>query len=578
MSSAVPFPIYEQGAPGSQRQQIVSRWNALVQDRESWMPHWREISDYIQPRRGMFLSTKRQNQRGSKMNTKIVNNAAGLAARTLASGMLSGLTSPARPWFRLTTPDPDLAEFRSVKLWIQKVQQRMELRFSKSNLYKVLPSVYYELGCFGVAPMLMEDDPKVLFRFRHFTVGSYALANNARLQTDTLYRELQMTARQMVEFFGHDAVSRRVSDDSRNAPETWHDVLHAIYTRPMNMPGSALAKHKPIASCWIEVQNSERELLRESGFDELPIMVPKWAQVAEDVYGSLCPGFDALYDTKQLQLIERRKLEALDKMVKPPMVGPASLKERRPDLTAGGMTYINALQGAQKFERAFDMNFPLGDVREEIAVEVQRIDEAFYKQLFLAIAMDARNQRATAREIEEIHGEKLLMLGPVLEGMQEDLLDPLIDRAFEKMLRAGEIPTPPDELRGTDLKVEYISILAQAQRSVGVASLERTAAFILGTRDLQPDVVDKWNGDQSVDEFAQMVGTPPGAIRTDDEVEEIRGARARAQQRAQAIAESREQAEQAKLASEAQASDGTNVLDQIMAGQGGGPVPGGPVL
>ena len=35
------------------------------------------------------------------------------------------------------------------------------------------------------------------------------------------------------------------------------------------------------------------------------------------------------------------------------------------------------------------------------------------------------------------------MLGPVLERLHDDLLEPLIGRVFQIMARAGQIPPPP---------------------------------------------------------------------------------------------------------------------------------------
>jgi hypothetical protein len=47
---------------------------------------------FIDPRSTRFLTTERNN--GSKRNTRIVDPTASKAARTLQSGMLSGITSP----------------------------------------------------------------------------------------------------------------------------------------------------------------------------------------------------------------------------------------------------------------------------------------------------------------------------------------------------------------------------------------------------------------------------------------------------------------------------------------------------
>ena len=104
----------------------------LENERSTFLSHWRECANYILPRRSRFYTT--DVNRGDRRNQNIIDSTATLAARTLQSGMMSGLTSPARPWFRLTTPDPGLAEFGAVKGWLDIVTRRMINVLLKSNI------------------------------------------------------------------------------------------------------------------------------------------------------------------------------------------------------------------------------------------------------------------------------------------------------------------------------------------------------------------------------------------------------------------------------------------------------------
>jgi len=179
-------------------------------------------------------------------------------------------------------------------------------------------------------------------------------------------------------------------------------------------------------------------------------------------------------------------------------------------------------------------------------------------------------RQITAREIEERHEEKLLALGPVLEQLNQDLLDPLIDNTFDIMLNAGMIPPAPKELGGENLKVEYISIMAQAQKLVGIGAVERFAGFVGQAAAVDPRVLDKVNGDQLIDVYSDLVSLPTGIVRTDDEVAELRN------QREQAIAQ-QQQAEQAALQartakdlsqSKIESDNGLGMLvDQAQSGQ-----------
>jgi len=99
------------------------RLEALRSERSTFIPLYRELSDYHLAHRGRFLTSDRN--KGHKRNTKQINNTSRMSARTLASGMMSGITSPARPWFRLGTGDTALDDLASVKTWLHEVQSIM---------------------------------------------------------------------------------------------------------------------------------------------------------------------------------------------------------------------------------------------------------------------------------------------------------------------------------------------------------------------------------------------------------------------------------------------------------------------
>jgi hypothetical protein len=533
----------------TKRQRLERMRNALRRERESFMPHWRDLSDYVLPRRSRFTLSERN--RGDRKNQKIIDSTATLSARNLQAGMMSGLTSPARPWFLLSTPDPELAEFGPVKMWLDDVSRRMRTIFLKSNLYNALPLLYGDEGVFGTAAMAVLEDDIDVIRCHTFPIGQYCLSQNSRLSIDTFLREYSMTVRQLVQQFGKDNVSKRTRDLWQNGNyEEWIDVAHMVMPNEDYNEGKLLAKFKKYASIYWEVGADEDEqLLAQSGFDEFPIMAPRWSITGEDVYG-MSPGMDALGDIKQLQAMQRRMIQSIDKMVNPPMTAPMSLRNQKASLLPGDITYVDGNQGQAGFKPAHEVKMPLGELQVLIQQTSQRVQKCFYEDLFLMLANSDRRQ-ITAREIEERHEEKLLMLGPVLERQNEDLLDPLIDRTFAIMLRRGLLPPAPPEIAGQDLKVEYISIMAQAQKLVATAGIERFVGFAGNLAQAYPEILDKIDMDQVVDEYGDMLGVPQKIVRPDEVVAAIRQQRAEAAQRQQMADNLAQAAQGAKLLSEA---------------------------
>ncbi len=552
----------------SKREPYIRRLEGLRTERQSWVPHWRELSEFIQPRRGRFLLSDRN--KGGKRNGSIINSTGRDALRTLRSGLMSGITNPARPWFRLRTPDPEMMEFGQVKAWLAQVEKILYAVFADSNIYNVMPVAYTELGLFGTAPIMQMDDFESVVRFYPFTAGEYFLAQNEKLQIDTLYREYSMTIAQVVAEFDLENCSANVQNRYQaGGYDEWVDIIHVVEPRTERETGKLDAKNKAWASIYFEKDCSEDTLLRESGFDRFPIYAPRWETTGTDVYG-MSPGMDALGDIKQLQTEEKQKGQGIEKMINPPMTGPSSLKGRPATVLPGKVTYIDVQQGQQGFQPAYQVNLPLQYLIQDIEAVQQRINRAFYADLFaMLITSDRRDMTAT--EVAAREEEKLIMLGPVLSRINEDLLDPLIDNVFIRAAEAGILPPPPQEIQGTELGVEYISLLHQAQQLVGVGSIERTAGMVGNLVTMFPEVRHKFDAMQAVDEYATALGTPARVIRSNEEAtERVAAEQQQAQQAEQAqqmLGMANQGAQAAKMLSETDV-DTDSALKALMSSMG----------
>lgn len=530
------------------RQKLELLRSQLENERSTFMSHWRDLSDYILPRRSRFYTS--DVNKGDRRNQKIIDSTATLAARTLRSGMMSGITSPARPWFKLTTPDPDLAEFATVKDWLHKVQRIMNTSFLKSNLYNVLPVLYGDLGTFGTAPIIIEEEfSGNIFHVESFPVGSYMVSKNRWGVVDTFVREFRLTVRQVIEHFGYSPESKGIdwsvmSDQVKNLwdqgqTEQWIEITHVIKPNEDYDKKKLESRFKKYVSCYYEkgfggnatsgYDMTDGKILKESGYDYFPVLCPRWEVTGEDVYGTACPGMDALGDIKQLQMLEKRSLEAIEKMIRPPMIAPVALKNQSMSILPGDVTYADVRDGMQGIRPAHEINYRIQEAEMKNDQVRTRIRKAYFEDLFLMLANSDRRQ-ITAREIDERHEEKLLALGPVLEQLNQDLLDPLIDIAFDMHLRQKLLPPPPEELNGVDLKVEYVSIMAESQKLIGITGLERFTNYAGQVAQFDPEVLMKIKSENLLDNYADIVSIAPNILRTDEEVQAMKAQRAQAQQ------------------------------------------------
>lgn len=514
------------------RRHCERRLGALDRERQSWFAHWRELSDFILPRRGQFLGLPGQSDRGRKANGKILDSTGTLAARTLASGLMSGVTSPARPWFRLTVSDPALAQVAGVRTWLDQVQESMLRVFARSNLYNALATVYEELGVFGTGALLVLEDEHDVVRAWPLTVGEYWLASSDRQVVNTLYREFPITVFQLVERFGRNAVSQHVREQYDAG--TWdreYAIVHAIEPNEGRDLARADNRNMPFRSVYYEKAGVDDRLLSVSGFENFPAMCPRWHLVGNDVWGR-SPGMDALPDVKGLQTMHKRFSQALEKLINPPMVAPPSLRNETASSLSGAVTYVADSTGVG-FRPAYQINPPINHLTSAIADRQRSVQAAFYADLFLM--MSQLDDVRSATEIIERREEKPVMLGPVLERLHDELLDPLINRVFGLMERAGAVPPPPEALSGQAMDVEYVSSLAQAQRAVATGGIERFVSFAGRAAAMRPDVLDKLDVDQAVDVYGDLLGVPGRLIVPTEQATAARAQRMQAQQQQAAL-------------------------------------------
>lgn len=517
------------------------RLAALKNERSPWEGQWQEQNDFIAP--GRLRLVERPERGGKSLMAKIVDESALLSFRIARSGMYSGMTSPSRPWFQWTTFDPELRELSQTKEYLYQAVMRGREVLQRSNIYNVLHNGYGDLLQFGQMASLIVNDDKEYLRAIPMLMGQYWLAQDHRLRVDTLYRRVWMTVAQIVGRFVQkpdgeldwSVVSNTVKNlyDKGNYDE-WIEVFHAVEPRHDRDASKAGKKHKPILSNYWEAGNTNEVMLEESGFDKSPILASRWDVVGESVYGT-CPGAESLPAVKMLQAQQKIKGMGIEAQVRPPMVAPPTLKNQKSSILPGSVTYVDmAANGNSPFRPALEVRLSLGELAADIAQVQNRIDRLYFADLFMAITQMQGVQPRNEFELQQRKEEQLLQLGPVIERQHNESLNTLVDILFDKLVENDLLPPPPEELQGQSLKVEYISTLAQAQKAVATGSIERLFSFTSGLAGARPDVLDKIDFDQTVDEYSDMLGVPPSIIRSDDAVEALRAERQQAQEAAQA--------------------------------------------
>jgi hypothetical protein len=567
--------------------------SSLRNELSKQLPTWKLLSKYIAPERYKDDLSNKDN--GTRKDRSIIKNQAGRSLRTFVSGMMNGATPRSRPWFNLTVNNTKKANSSASRRYFSEAEAILNSHFQVSNLYRILPLAYKDVGIFSNSAFAMLPHPRYGFYFYPFAIGTYAFACDAEGNTNTFTRDFSLSVRQVVDQYAKLKPNGQI--DWTNIPMSvkthWDNAryLETIILTNVIVPNPSFDPRKqsldpldkkfqsytyvqsvgsnlpPQSSSGFrnEVMTAEKQFIKQSGFDYFPIITPRWEVAPEENYGVDGPGSIALADIMTLQEMEKYRLEAVAKLVKPPMVGHASLRRHQASILAGGITYVDDQGALAGFKPAFELNPNLADLIADQREYTESIRSAFYEDLFLMLSGDKTVSHVTAREIDEKASERMSTLAPVLGQWDQDLSSKLIDNAQLILEQAGRMPVKPKELEGEQLRPEYISILAQAAKVSMMNSLERFANYTtsMATSQQDPALLKLLNGEAAIRKYADYVAIDPTLVLDEDEFSKVRQGIADQQMQAQAAAAQQQQAATAKDLSAAKIGEGS-MLDTML--------------
>src|SRR6185295_13713344 len=379
--------------------------SALDREFSSFESQGREISQYILPRRSRFFTTDAN--KGNKRYTSIIDSTATMAAFTIGGGMVAGLTSPASPWFKLSVSDERLQQIWGVREWLDDVTDLMRETLIQTNIYNSFPQVYIDVATFLTSAMMIEPDDEDVLITQVFPYGSYRIAQDARKRVNVFMRKFQMTARQIILEFGMPDgpkgeidwtnISQYVKDQwNAGMTEQWIEVPHFITPNDDYRPNSMESKYKKFSSCYFENQlgnvtggqvsggqvMTDNKYLRESGYDYFPVLCPRWSIVGEDVYGTDGPGTIALGDAKALQTMHKRKAQAIEKQINPPMNASGQMRNAKLSVLPGEVNYLTPTGDKNGFMPAYQIQYNIQELKDDILDHQRRIQRAYHEDTF----------------------------------------------------------------------------------------------------------------------------------------------------------------------------------------------------
>jgi len=493
----------------SKAKAIVRKHEKLKSMRTNWDTYWEQLAQYCLPRKDNVYGHPTV---GEDKHNKLYDSTSIHSNELLASALHSMLTNPSSVWFGLSTGDKEADANKEVRQWLQDAVVKMIKQLNNTNFQEEIHETYQDLGGIGTNTLFMDEDKDDVIRFYSRPIYESYVQENAKGQIDTVYREYEYDLRQIVMAFGEDILEdpefKRLYEED---PTVKHCIIHAVEPIPKTERYASYhaLKDKPI-------------LLKESSFNEKPFAVPRWTKISGEIYGR-CPAMKALPDIKMLNQMMRTAIRAAQKAADPPLMVPDN-GFLLPLRTVPGGTNIYRAGTKDRIEplvhnARVDIN---ADMIEQIRI---RVRQAFFiDQLQLQ-----DGPQMTATEVMQRTEEKLRMMGPILGRLNNELLKPIIDRVFGIMLRKQMFGPLPEAIKSGDLEVTYVSQISKAQRASEADTFTRVVQSIAPIIEAQPQIFDNIDGDQVLRHHAKIFGLPEEMLRTEDDVQEARGAQAQQQ-------------------------------------------------
>ena len=524
--------------------ELKANLSRLIDTRKNFESHWQECADLFLPRKADITE---KHTRGDKRNLQIYDSSPTHSLELLASSLHGTITSSSTRWFNLRFKNAVLNDSDEAREWLESAEEMMYMAFARSNFQQEIHECYFDLLCFGTAAVFLESDSDDIIRFNSRHIKEIFIAEDARGAINCIYRKFKITAKAAVEKWGLENLSKNIQSLYKNSPFDDVELCHIVKPREIYDPKKLDKINMPFISIYLEMESEN--IISESGFREFPYLVPRWLKSSNEVFGR-SPAMSCLPDVKVLNKLVETQLLAAAKSINPPLLIPDDSAVLPIRTSPGSLNFYRA--GAR------DKIEPL-NIGADVGLGLN-LEEARRKSIAKAIFVDqlliqeASSRTLTATEVQARQEERLKVLGPTMGRLQRELLQPMITRVFNIMLRNGHFIEAPKILTNQEIEIEYISSMALAQKASQLSGIMR-GMEIFGSISQVAPVMDYLDSNGLVKELIKILGLPATMIKSDAEVQNIRAERQ--EQQAQ-------QAEMQQAMQEAQvAKDAAPVVKQL---------------
>ena len=507
-------------------QQLLKRLSQLKSDRIKHESHWKECYKYCAPERqqsftdvaALALEQERKQARSELFDTTAIEG-----IQLLVSSIVSGTTSPVSIWFKSVPSGVDTpSQLTEGEQWLSQVDQFLFRNIHASNFDSEVTDFLTDLVVAGWAVLYADTNrDKGGFTFNTWSIGNcYISSTQANGLIDTIYREFELSAEQIVSEFGIDNVSDKVKTALEKKPDQKFTLVQAIFPRDSKLvkgeEGKRVSTSMPFASYTIEAQS--KHILKESGFEEFPCVVSRFRKIPESPYG-LGMASMVLADVKTTNQLMKLSLQTAELNLgglwiaaHDGVINPNTLRIR-----PNAIISVNSIDNSIK-------RLDTGSANVGMGLDFLQHFQAKIKRTLMSDQLTPQGSAPlTATEIQARVQVYRNQLGSIFSRMQSEYLQTLLDRCWGLAMRSGMLPSAPEELmQASRISFNFINPMAASQKLEWVTSTQELMMNVGQMATIDQTVLDNLNLDAMVQIMADGLNVPKEAIRTEEEIAELR--------------------------------------------------------
>lgn len=453
----------------------------------------------------------------------------GMTALGRFDAALGYVTTPKNSrWHGLTVVDRELARLPATQRWCEHATDRLfDCRYAAhTGAGTAYSGDRRQLGTYGNGPLWVDEwkGRGLFYRSLHFS--EIWIDVDFRGRIDTVHRKFELTARQAREQFGDDNLPPKIRT-ALEQEKTCGDkfvFLHVIRPNEDYQRERFDWRGKPIVSRYIAVD--EKWIVSKGGYYTMPIPVSRNTVSPGRKYGN-SPAMIVIGAQRGLEQIARTLLRAAHKAVDPPIAfyddGDITKFATKPGGLNPGMVDSEGRPLFAIMQQGG--SFPIGrDIQEgERGIVRTEFLEEFFKIL------SDPSDRMTATQVLEMAAKQGVLIQPFADAYETEKLGVMVERELDILMRAGQIDEMPPEMTEAGAKPLTVMTnpLARMARAQEASAFTRWVEIgVQAASAGRPDALDRIDFDKGMATVGEVLGVRPSMILSDDELAELRQARA----------------------------------------------------